>query len=464
MLDGAARLKDLFAETSRMGMPALAMTDHGNLYGAYDFYKQAVAAGVRPIIGLEAYLTPGTARQDKTRVRWADGGENDVSGSGAYTHMTMLAADAEGLHNLFRLGSMASLEGYYYKPRADRELLERYGKGIIATTGCPSGEIQTWLRIGDFDRACQAASDYRDIFGPDNFYLELMDHGLDIETRVRADLLKLGERLGLRRILSNDLHYTYAGDAQAHEVLLCVQSGSTLADPKRFKLDATDFYLKSPEQMRAMWDAQMPGACDNTLEIAERIGDYASVFAARNLMPQFPVPDGESEDSWLHKEVMAGLARRFPGGIPETHRGQAEFELGVISQMGFPGYFLVVADLVDHAKQEGIRVGPGRGSAAGALIAWALGITELDPLAHGLIFERFLNPERISMPDIDMDFDERRRGDMIRYATEKYGEERVAQIVTYGTIKAKAGVKDAARVLGYPFALGDRITKAMPPP
>jgi len=464
MLDGAARLKDLFAETSRMGMPALAMTDHGNLYGAYEFYKQAIAAGVRPIIGMEAYLTPGTARQDKTRVRWAEGGENDVSGGGAYTHMTMLAADAEGLHNLFRLGSMASLEGYYYKPRADRELLERYGKGIIATTGCPSGEIQTWLRIGDFDRACQAASDYRDIFGPDNFYLELMDHGLDIETRVRADLLKLGERLGLRPIVSNDLHYTYAGDAQAHEVLLCVQSGSTLADPKRFKLDATDFYLKSPEQMRALWDAQMPGACDNTLEIAERIGDYASVFAARNLMPQFPVPDGESEDSWLHKEVMAGLARRFPGGVPETHRRQAEFELGVISQMGFPGYFLVVADLVDHAKQEGIRVGPGRGSAAGALIAWALGITELDPLAHGLIFERFLNPERISMPDIDMDFDERRRGDMIRYATERYGEERVAQIVTYGTIKAKAAVKDAARVLGYPFALGDRITKAMPPP
>jgi DNA polymerase III subunit alpha len=464
MLDGAARLKDLFAETARMGMPALAMTDHGNLYGAYDFYKQATAAGVRPIIGLEAYLTPGTARQDKTRVRWAEGGENDVSGGGAYTHMTMLAADAEGLHNLFRLGSMASLEGYYYKPRADRELLERYGAGIIATTGCPSGEVQTWLRIGDFDRACQAAAEFRDIFGRDNFFLELMDHGLDIETSVRADLLRLGERLGLRPIVTNDLHYTYAGDAQAHEVLLCVGSGSTLADPKRFKFDTADLYLKSPQEMRALWDAQMPGACDNTLAIAERIGDYSSVFAARNLMPRFPVPDGESEDSWLHKEVMRGLARRFPGAVPETHRKQAEFELGVISQMGFPGYFLVVADLVEHAKREGIRVGPGRGSAAGALIAWALGITELDPLAHGLIFERFLNPERISMPDIDMDFDERRRGDMIRYATERYGEERVAQIVTYGTIKAKAAVKDAARVLGYPFALGDRITKAMPPP
>jgi DNA polymerase III subunit alpha len=463
MLDGAARLKDLFAETARMGMPALAMTDHGNLYGAYDFYKQATAAGVRPIIGMEAYLTPGTARQDKTRVRWADGGENDVSGSGSYTHMTMLAADAEGLHNLFRLASLASLEGYYYQPRADRELLERYGKGIIATTGCPSGEVQTWLRIGNFERACQAAADFREIFGPDNYFLELMDHGLGIETGIREDLLRLGQRLGIKPIVTNDLHYTYAADHQAQEVLLCVGSGTTMADPKRFKFDAVDFYLKSPQEMRALWDSRLPGACDNTLDIAERIGDYSGVFASRNLMPRFPVPDGETEDSWLNKEVMRGLARRFPGGIPETHRKQAEFELGVIGQMGFPGYFLVVADLVEHAKQEGIRVGPGRGSAAGALIAWALGITELDPLAHGLIFERFLNPERISMPDIDMDFDERRRGDMIRYATERYGEERVAQIVTYGTIKAKAAVKDAARVLGYPFALGDRITKAMPP-
>jgi DNA polymerase-3 subunit alpha len=463
MLDGAARLKDLFAETKRMGMPALAMTDHGNLYGAYDFHKQATAAGIKPIIGLEAYLTPGTARQDKTRVRWADGGENDVSGGGAYTHMTMLAENADGLRNLFRLGSRSSLEGYYYKPRADRELLQEYGKGIIATTGCPSGEVQTWLRIGDFERACQAAADFRDIFGPENFYLELMEHGLDIETRVRADLLRLGERLKLRPIASNDLHYTHAADAQAHEVLLCVQSGSTLADPKRFRLDAHDFYLKSPEEMRALWDAQMPGACDNTLEIAERIGDYSALFAPRDLMPQFPVPQGETEESWLRKEVARGMARRFPGGVPEKYQQQCEYELGVILQMGFPGYFLVVADLVVHAKEVGIRVGPGRGSAAGALIAWALGITELDPLAHGLVFERFLNPERVSMPDIDMDFDDRRRGDMIRYATERYGEERVAQIVTYGTIKAKAAVKDAARVLGYPFAMGDRITKAMPP-
>jgi DNA polymerase-3 subunit alpha len=463
MLDGAARLPDLFAETARLGMPALAMTDHGNLFGAYDFYKQATAAGIKPIIGMEAYITPGTSRFDRTRVRWAEGGENDVSGGGAYTHMTMLAADADGLHNLFRLASLSSLEGYFYKPRADRELLHRYGKGLIATTGCPSGEIQTWLRIGDFERACEAAGEFRDIFGPGNFYLELMDHGLDIERRVRDDLLRLGKRLGLPPVATNDLHYTFADDADAHEVLLCVQSGSTLADPKRFKLDGRDFYLKSPEEMRALWDAQVPDACDNTLAIAERIGDYASVFARRNLMPQFPVPDGETEESWLRKEVMRGLERRFPDGVPETHRRQAEYELDVICQMGYPGYFLVVADLCEYARREGIRVGPGRGSAAGSIIAYALRITELDPLAHGLIFERFLNPERVSMPDIDLDFDERRRGDMIRYATEKYGEERVAQIITYGTIKAKAAIKDAARVLGYPFAVGDKITKAMPP-
>jgi DNA polymerase-3 subunit alpha len=463
MLDGAARLAQLFAEAARMGMPALAMTDHGNLYGAHDFYQQARATGVKPIIGVEAYVTPGTDRRDRSRVRWASGGENDVSGGGAYTHLTLLAADADGLRNLFRLASRSSLEGYFYKPRADRELLREYAHGLIATTGCPSGEVQTWLRIGDFERACAAAGELREIFGPDNVYLELMDHGLDIENRVRADLLRLGERLGLKPIATNDLHYTYAADADAHEALLCVQSGSTLADPKRLKFDARDFYLKSAAAMRRLWDAEVPGACDNTMEIAERIGDYSAVFARRNLMPRFGVPAGETEESLLRASVRRGLERRYPGGVPEAHRQQAEYELDVICQLGFPGYFLVVADLVAYAKRAGIRVGPGRGSAAGALVAYALGITELDPLAHGLLFERFLNPERVSMPDIDIDFDERRRGDMIRYATEKYGADRVSQIITYGTIKAKAAVKDAARVLGYPFALGDRITKVMPP-
>ena len=463
MLDGAARLKDLFAETARMGMPALAMTDHGNVFGAYDFVKQATAAGVKPIIGMEAYVTPGTSRFDRTRVRWAEGGEADVSGGGAYTHMTLLAVDEVGLHNLFRLASLASMEGFFYKPRIDRELLSRYATGLVGTTGCPGGEVPTWLRIGDYQRARASAAEFRDIFGPDNFYLELMDHGLEVERTYREQLLRLRDDLRLPPLATNDLHYTYAEDAAAHEVLLCVQSGKTMADPKRFKLDGHDYFLKSPDDMRRVWQ-ELPEACDNTLALAERVTGYGGALAFQDLMPRFEVPDGMTEASFLTQEVERGLARRFPGGVPDTHRKQAEYELGVIIQMGFPGYFLVVGDLCRHAREAGIRVGPGRGSAAGSLVAYALGITELDPVEHRLLFERFLNPERVSMPDIDLDFDERRRGDMIRYATEKYGEDRVSQIITYGTIKAKQAVKDSSRVLGYPFSTGDRITKVMPPP
>ncbi|MFL6295181.1 MAG: DNA polymerase III subunit alpha, partial [Actinomycetes bacterium] len=278
---------------------------------------------------------------------------------------------------------------------------------------------------------------------------------------VKADLLRLAKDLDLPLVATNDLHYTYAGDAQAHAVLLCVQSGSTLADPKRFRFEADEFYLKTPEQMRQVW-RDLPQACDNTLAIAERC--EVAFAEGANLMPRFPVPPGESEDSWLVKEVEAGLARRFRGNVPQEHRERAAFELGVIAQMGYPGYFLVVADLCRHARENGIRVGPGRGSATGAVIAWALGITELDPIEHKLVFERFLNPERISMPDIDLDFDERRRGDMIRYATEKYGADHVAQIVTFSTIKAKQAIRDSARVLGFPYKLGDDLAKAMPPP
>jgi DNA polymerase-3 subunit alpha len=460
MLDGAARLKDLFAEASRMGMPALAMTDHGNVFGAYDFWKQGKEAGINSLVGAELYVTPGTHRSDRTKVRWAEGGEDDVSGGGAFTHMTVLAENTAGMHNLFRLASKASLEGFFYKPRVDRELLEQYATGLIATTGCPSGEIQTRLRMGDYDSAKRVAAELQDIFGKDNFFCELMDHGLDIERRVHAGLKQLAGELAIPLVATNDLHYTFADDAEAHEVLLCVQSGKTLADPNRFRFDARDFYLKSPAEMRRLWH-ELPEACDNTLAIAERCHVE---FAERNLLPQFPVPDGETEASWLRKEVERGLARRFPQGVPDDRARQASYEVGVMEQMGFPGYFLVVADLCRHAREHGIRVGPGRGSAAGSMVAYALGITELDPIEHKLLFERFLNPERISMPDIDLDFDERRRGDMIRYATERYGEERVAQIITYGTIKAKQAVKDSARVLGHPFATGDRITKVMPPP
>ncbi|MSY14936.1 MAG: DNA polymerase III subunit alpha [Actinobacteria bacterium] len=459
MLDGAARVGDLVEEVARLEMPAIAMTDHGNVFGAFDFYKQATKAGVKPIIGIEAYVAP-ESRFEKKRVQWASGGDDDVSGGGAYTHMTILAENNHGLKNLFRLSSLASLEGYYYKPRMDRELLSQYADGLIATTGCPGGEIQTRLRMGNYKEAMRAASDYRDIFGANNFFLELMDHGIDVETRVKEDLLKLGRELKLPLLATNDLHYTRHADAPAHEALLCVQSGSTLADPKRFKFDNDEFYLKTPSQMREIF-RDIPEACDNTLLIAERCN--VKLREGENLMPAFAVPSGESEDSWLRKEAERGLLAKFGDHLTDQYKERLNYELGVMLKMGFPGYFLVVADLVAHAKKVGIRVGPGRGSAAGSLVAYVLGITGLDPIEHGLLFERFLNPERISMPDIDLDFDERRRSEMIKYATEKYGEDRVAQIITYGTIKSKQSIKDATRVLGYPYVIGEKLTKALPP-
>ena len=462
MLDGAARVKELVGEVAKVENPdarAIAITDHGNLFGAYEFYKSAKAVGVKPIIGIEAYIAPGS-RHDRKRVKWAEGGEDDVSGGGAYTHMTILAQNNNGMSNLFKLSSLASLEGYYYKPRMDRELLQQYSPGLIATTGCPGGEIQTRLRMGDYAGAKKAAGDYQDIFGKENYFLELMEHGIDIERRTRTDLLKLAKDLDIPLLATNDLHYTYKKDEQAHAALLCIQSGSTLADPKRFKFENDEFYLKSAHQMRELF-AEIPEACDNTLLIAERC--EISFREGENLLPQFPVPKGESEESWLEKEVARGLAMRFPDGVPQEHLKRAAYEVQVICQMGFPGYFLVVADLVNYARKEGIRVGPGRGSAAGAVVAYALGITGLDPIKHGLLFERFLNPERISMPDIDLDFDERHRGEMIQYATTRYGEERVAQIITYGTIKAKQAVKDATRVLGLPYIIGEKINKSLPP-
>ena len=462
MLDGAARIKPLIEEAGHQGMPAIAVTDHGNTFGAYEFYKTATEVGVKPIIGMEAYVTPGTHRADKARVRWGspDQNDDDVAGSGAYTHMTLLAESDEGLHNLFRMSSYASLEGYYFKPRIDRELLQTYSKGVIATTGCVGGEVQTRLRLGQYDAAKAAAAEFRDIFGKDNFYAEIMDHGIDIERRTMNDLLRLAKELDLPLVATNDLHYTHQHDAQSHAALLCVQSGSTLDDPKRFKFEGEEFYLKSPAQMRHIF-RDNPEACDNTLAIAERADLHFDTSA--NYMPRYPVPAGETEQSWFVKEVERGLHARYPAGIPAEVRARADFEAGVIVQMGFPGYFLVVADFINWAKENGIRVGPGRGSGAGSMAAYAMRITDLDPLQHGLLFERFLNPDRVSMPDFDIDFDDRRRGEVIQYVTQKYGDERVAQIVTYGTIKAKQALKDAGRVLGFPFSMGEKLTKAMPP-
>lgn len=459
MLDGAAKISELVEEVARQEMPAVAMTDHGNVFGAFEFHKLAKKAGIKPIIGIEAYVAP-ESRFDKRRVKWAEGGEDDVSGGGAYTHMTLLAENNKGLSNLFKLSSLASLEGFYYKPRMDRELLSKYATGIIGTTGCAGGEIQTRLRMGAYKEAVKAASELQDIFGKDNYFLEIMDHDIEIEKRTFADLIKLGKELNMPLLATNDLHYTHHKDSSAHEVLLCIQSGSTLADPKRFKFDNAEFYLKSAKQMRELFK-DFPESCDNTLLIAERCN--TTMREGENLLPQFPVPNNESEDSWLIKQANLGLAKKLDGKIPNNYQERLDFELDVMIKMGFPGYFLVVADLCNHAREVGIRVGPGRGSAAGSLVSYALGITGLDPIKFGLLFERFLNPERISMPDIDLDFDERRRSEMIQYATTKYGDDRVAQIITYGTIKSKQAIKDSTRVLGYPYALGEKLTKSLPP-
>jgi DNA polymerase-3 subunit alpha len=468
MLDGAAKIAPMFAEAARLEMTAVGMTDHGNMYGASEFYNEAQKAGIKPIIGIEAYVAPAS-RFDTKRVLWGDRSQksDDVSGSGAYTHMTMVAENATGLRNLFKLSSLASIEGQLGKwARMDEELIATHAEGIIATTGCPSGEIQTRLRLGHDREALEAAAKWQEIWGRDNFFLELMDHGLSIERRVREGLLNIGKQLGIPPLATNDCHYVTKDASVNHEALLCIQTGKTLSDPTRFKFDGDGYYLKSAQEMRALWDDEVPGACDSTLLIAERVQSYSEVWEHRDRMPIFPVPEGYTQGTWLRKEVMDGLHRRFPDGPTEEYLSRAEYEISVILEMGFPAYFLVVGDLINHAKEVGIRVGPGRGSAAGSLVAYAMGITNIDPLPHGLLFERFLNPERVSMPDIDIDFDDRRRGEMVRYATEKWGSDRVAQVITFGTIKTKAAIKDSARVqFGQPgFAIADQITKALPPP
>ncbi|WP_111648749.1 DNA polymerase III subunit alpha [Actinoplanes lutulentus] len=465
MLDGAARIKELLAEAKRLGMPAAAITDHGNMHGAYDFYRQAKAADLIPVIGVEAYVAP-ESRLTKSRIKWGrpEQKSDDISGNGAYTHMTMWARNAVGLKNLFRLNSRGSIEGQLGKyPRMDFDIIAEHAEGIMGTTGCPSGSVQTRLRLGQFDEALKSAAMYQEALGKDNYFLEIMDHGLSIEKRVRDGLLEISKKLNIPPLVTNDSHYVHEEQSAAHDVLLCVQTGSNVADPNRFRFDGSGYFVKSADQMRAVDSSEAwQEGCRNTLLVAEKV-DTDGMFTFKNLMPRFPIPDGYTEEEYFRHTAFEGLRARFPAGIPDTHVKQAEYELGVIIQMGFPAYFLVVADFIQWAKNNGIAVGPGRGSAAGSLVAYAMGITDLDPLPHGLIFERFLNPERVSMPDVDIDFDERRRGEVIRYVTEKWGEDKVAQIATFGTIKAKAAIKDSARVLGYPFAVGDKITKAMPP-
>ncbi|MET9290645.1 DNA polymerase III subunit alpha [Streptomyces sp. NPDC003077] len=475
MLDGAQKLRPMFGEVARQRMPAIAMSDHGNMFGAYEFAQVAKDFdGVKPIIGIEAYVAP-SSRFSRRREFWGPGGRRavsedgegskDVSGGGRFTHMTMWARDAEGLRNLFWLSTQASYQGQFPagKPRMDRELIAERPGGIIATTGCPSGEIQTRLRLGQYDEAKAAAAAYQEIFGRENYFLELMDHGLAIERDVRGGLLRLAGELDIPLLATNDAHYVTEDQADAHDTLLCIGVGKNKDDPNRFRFNGSGYHLKTAAEMRRLF-SELPEACDNTLLIAERVESYDEVFDHRDEMPRFPdVPEGETQESWLRKEALKGLALRYGDPVPAHVLDRFETEMAVIGPMGFSSYFLVVADICRYARTHGIPLGPGRGSATGSLVAYATRITELCPLEHGLLFERFLNPERINPPDVDLDFDDRRRDRMVRYVIEKYGEAYTALVNTFGTIKAKNAIKDASRVLGYPFSHGERITKALPP-
>ena len=468
MLDGAARVGDLVAAAVADGQPALGITDHGNMYGVLDFYKACRDAGITPIIGTESYMA-GESRHERPvrRGRVDDTGGDVDGGQKLYYHLTLLAENIDGYRNLMKLSSAAYLEGYYYKPRVDWELLERHHEGLIATTGCLGGVVLQALLAGDEVEAEKRAARLQDIFGRDSLFVELQDHGIADQHRTNPQLIEIARRIGAPLLATNDSHYTHREDAVAHDALLCVQTGALLSDTNRFKFEGTEHYLKSASEMRHLF-RDVPEACDNTLLIAERAD--VQIELGKPSLPEFPVPDRftgrtyeERAQAYLRHLAYEGAKERYGDPMPAEVVQRLDFELGVIGDMGFPAYFLVVWDLIRFARESDIRVGPGRGSAAGCCVAYCLRIVDLDPIRYDLLFERFLNPGRKQMPDIDMDFDERYRADVMRYAAEKYGSDRVAQIITFSTIKARAAVRDAARVLGKPYIVGDRIAKAMPP-
>jgi DNA polymerase-3 subunit alpha len=448
LLDGASRVGNLFARAAELGMPALALTDHGAMFGALNFYEVGVATGVKPIVGVEAYVAPGS-RFDRAP------GQSEEK----YRHLTILAKDERGYRNLLRLVTDAHLEGFYHRPRVDKELLAERADGLIALSGCLASEVSQLVLAGQEKRAAEVAGAYRDIFGAGNFFIELQDHGLAEQRQILPGLLQVADWTDLPVVATNDLHYTEREDAKPHDVLLCIQQQKLQSDANRLKFDSDQFYLKSAAEMRALF-ADVPTACDNTLLVAE-MTDLTLEHGELHL-PRFEPPQGMALEDHLRRLVYEGAVERY-GSVSAQIRERIDHELGVIVGMGFAGYFLIVWDLIRFARESGIRVGPGRGSAAGSVVSYCLRITDLDPLRYGLIFERFLNPERKQMPDIDMDFDERRRDEVIRYVASKYGSDHVAQIITFQTIKGKQGIRDAARVLGFPASVGDRLCKMYPP-
>ena len=464
MLDGASRLDEVIEAAARDGQPALGITDHGNMYGVLDFYRGCRAAGIKPVIGTEAYMAYESRHErPNRRGRVDDSGGDTEGGKKLYYHLTLLAENNVGYKNLIQIASRSFLEGYYYKPRCDWDMLADHSEGLIVTTGCLGAQVPQALLQGDEDGALEKAGRLREIFGPDNFFVEMQDHEIPEQHRVNPSLLRIARTLDAPLLATNDSHYTHRHDAEAHDVLLCVQTGSLLSDEGRFKFHGDQHYLKSAAEMRHLFsDDEVASACDSTLLVAER-ADVTIEFGEPQL-PDFPVPEGfDGDRAYLQHLTMEGAVQRWGDPVPDRVLERLAYELDVINNMGFASYFLITWDLIRHARQCGIRVGPGRGSAAGCAVAYALRITDLDPIRYDLLFERFLNPDRVSMPDIDMDFDSRYRDEMIRYAAERYGRDRVAQIVTFGRIKARAAVRDAARVLGYEYSVGDRIAKAMPP-
>ena len=462
MLDGAARVGEVVAAAAADGQPAVGITDHGNMYGVLDFYKAAKDVGVKPIIGSELYQAYDSRTERPTRRgRMDDSGGEAEGGRKAYYHLTTLAENATGYKNLIQLSSRAFLEGYYMKPKVDWELLEEHHEGLIVTSGCLGGQVLQALMNGDERGALEKAARFQDIFGRDNFFIEIQDHGIPEQKTTNPQLLEIARAIKAPLVATNDSHYVHQHDAVSHDALLCVQTGSLMSDPDRFKFHGDQHYLKTAAEMRWLFD-EVPEACDNTLWIAERCN--VEIEFGKPQLPNFPLPEGfENDAEYLRHLTFEGAKERWGQQLPDHIVERMAYELQVIADMGFSSYFLIVWDLIKHARDNNIRVGPGRGSAAGCAVAYTLRITDLDPIEYDLLFERFLNPSRVSMPDIDMDFDSRYRDEMIRYAAEKYGRDHVAQIVTFSTIKARAAVRDAARVLGYPYAVGDKVAKLMPP-
>jgi DNA polymerase-3 subunit alpha len=444
LLDGLGRIDDLLECAAQNGMPALALTDHGTMFGAIEFYSRAKAAGVKPIVGCEVYVS------DRPLT------ERPQPGSQNY-HLVLLAENEDGYRNLLELTTRAHLDGFYRKPRIDHALIEKHAEGLICLSGCASSELATMILKGDLGAAEERADWYRQIF-PERYYLELQFHNLDMQTTINQGILHVSQKLGLPLVATNDVHYVRETNARAHEILLCIQTQTTLADPKRMRFETNEFYLKSSQQMQDLF-GHIPGAISNTLAIAERC-DLDLAFG-RTLVPHFATADGRTAEEQLHALCEDGLRERYPS-VPDEARAQLTYELSVITETGFTDYILLVHDVIHFARSRGIAVGPGRGSAAGSVVAYTLKITNVDPLANGLSFERFLNPERVSMPDMDLDFADDRRDEVIRYVTEKYGRDRVAQIITFGTIGPRAGVRDVGRVLGMSYADVDRVAKLIP--